>query len=225
MPALKTLFIDLDDTLYPSNSGVWPAISERIDLYLINRLAIGPQKAQDLRRRYRRSFGTTLAGLMADHEIDPADYLQFVHDVPIERYVKADPALAYGLAGLPHAKWVFTNASRRHAQRVLAALGLAGTFQGVIAIEDLDYRNKPDLVAYRRALKLAGAVSSAGCLLADDRWQNLKPARQLGMHTVLVGHRSPDQEGVDHWIDQIGLLPSVVQDLTRLNGRSHARRT
>ncbi|HEX9795663.1 MAG TPA: pyrimidine 5'-nucleotidase [Anaerolineales bacterium] len=220
----EILFLDLDDTLYPSDSGVWPAISERINRYLIENLHIGAGQAEQLRRHYFRSFGTTLAGLMADHDIQPADYLTFVHDVPIEALIQPDPALTAALESLPQPKWIFTNASRQHAARVLAALGLTDAMQGIIAIEDLQYRNKPDLVAYRRAMTLAQAAEAAGCLLVDDRWQNLVPARRLGMRTVWVGPRAADHEGVDHWIQHVGQLPRILDDLGHANGRLDAGR-
>jgi putative hydrolase of the HAD superfamily len=75
MPAAyRTLFLDLDDTLYPPDSGVWEAISSRILGFMIEWLSFSEARAQAVRKQYVERYGTTLKGLMLDHAVDPQEY-------------------------------------------------------------------------------------------------------------------------------------------------------
>lgn len=216
MNKVDTLFFDLDDTLYPRGNGIWSLISERITRYMIERVGLSPEQAQEHRRRYYRSFGTSLSGLMVEFNVDPKDYLGFVHDIPLERHLAADAKLQRMLAGLPHTMFVFTNASEAHARRVTNLLSIEQFFDGLIGIEALGMINKPDLRAYARALELAGSPHPARCLFVDDRSSNLLPARQLGMRTVLVGPYSGQAAGADYRIDTIYDLVAAVPELTEV---------
>ena len=80
----STLFFDLDDTLYPNNTGLWEAIRERMALYMSERLGLPREQVQTLRKTYFQTYGTTLRGLQLHHEVDVDDYLAFVHDLPLE---------------------------------------------------------------------------------------------------------------------------------------------
>ena len=210
---IERLFFDLDDTLYPSNNGVWQEISKRITQYMIDRVGLTKSEAEDRRRRYYRQFGTSLTGLMTDHQINADDYLEFVHDIPLDRYLSKNKALEDLLASLPQPKAVFTNASRGHAQRVLSQLGVENHFDRIIAIEDTGLVNKPELRAYTRALELVGLSDGQSSLFADDRPENLKPAAGLGMTTVLVNRRNYPQDYIDYQVPTITQLPRVIPEL------------
>ncbi len=209
----STLLFDLDDTLYPHDNGVWRAISGRISAYMQQRIGLSSAETRRLRSRYARSFGTTLTGLMADYEVDPADYLGFVHDIPLDSYIQPDEELRSMLSALPQTKAVFTNASRAHAERALELLGVADLIDHLIAIETLDLVNKPELAAYTRALGYLGRPEPDTCLLADDRAMNLTPASKLGMTTVLVDRDGYTGDGVDYAIARIHDLPRTVPKL------------
>lgn len=217
---IRHLLFDLDDTLYPADSGVWPAISQRISEYMRTQLGMAPAEIREARTHYARSFGTTLSGLIADYGVDPEGYLDFVHNVSAQDLIPADAALRALLDGLPQQKAVFTNASRRHAIRVLRALGVADQFETVIAIEDLELVNKPELGAYTRALRAIGQPDPTECLFVDDRSRNLIPAGRLGMTTVLVGERGELRDGIDHSIARVHDLTNAVPDLLK-HGDSH----
>ena len=58
-----------------------------------NRTGVDQAEANRLRQHYWKSYGTTLAGLMREHGIDPAPYLQDVHDIDFT-VLPADPDLA-----------------------------------------------------------------------------------------------------------------------------------
>ncbi|MGD8813243.1 MAG: hypothetical protein PVI78_02070, partial [Anaerolineales bacterium] len=125
MRRFSTLLIDLDDTLYPSNNGIWEAIGDRINLYMRVRHGIQADRVRQLRDEYLRNYGTTLHGLMTNHGTDPHDYLNFVHDIPLEEYLQSNPALKSLLRRLPQRRVIFTNASHGHVQRVLKRLDIA----------------------------------------------------------------------------------------------------
>ena len=82
-----TIFFDLDDTLYPSSSGLWPAIKERMNSYMDERMHIPRDEIPRLREKYFREYGTTLRGLQANHKVDVQDYLAYVHDLPLKDYL------------------------------------------------------------------------------------------------------------------------------------------
>jgi putative hydrolase of the HAD superfamily len=204
---LHYALFDLDNTLYPPECGLWEAIGERINLYLTERLRLPPAEAASLRRRYFQTFGTTLNGLRLEYAIDPLDYLGFVHDLPLAKYLQPRPALDAMLARLPQVKVIFTNADAPHARRVLEHLGIRHHFTDIIDILTLNFVNKPDQLAYQRAVELIAAPPSE-CLFVEDTAQNLLPAHDLGMRTVLLGPPSAER-GIDHQISHILELEAV----------------
>ncbi|MEW6568703.1 MAG: pyrimidine 5'-nucleotidase [Chloroflexota bacterium] len=223
MSRLHTVLFDLDDTLYPSSSGVWQAIGERINEYMHLRVGIEPERVPILREQYFRTFGTTLNGLVAIHHIDPEDYLEYVHDLPLEDSLQPDPDLQAMLESLPQRRVVFTNASRGHAERVLNRLGVHQAIDAIVDILTLNLCNKPRPEAYRRALEIVGEPDPQACVAVDDLLANLQTAKRLGMITVLVGNRHRD-ESVDHRIARAADLTRAVPDLLQpplLDSRSH----
>lgn len=214
MPALRTLLLDLDDTLYPAGNGLWEAIGDRINEFIVARLGLSPEAASALRERYFREYGTSLNGLRKNHAIDPHDYLAYVHDVPLGSFLSPDPGLRSMLERLSVVPAIFTNADRGHAARVLNRLGVADLVGPVIDIEALDWINKPDPGAYRRALQLCGEVDPKACLVVDDQARNLTPASALGMRTVLVGRTRP-VDGQHPWIATVHGLPETVPEIFR----------
>jgi putative hydrolase of the HAD superfamily len=212
MSNFRILFLDLDDTLYPSDCGLWRAIGDRIIDFMTDRLDISVGRADELRKEYFRAYGTTLNGLRIHHHVDPLDYLHFVHDVPIDVFIQPDPELYEMLTNIAAKRVIFTNASRDHAERVLQRLGIEEQIDQVIDIITLDYHNKPNPSAYTRALSLAGEEDPTACVLVDDRSRNLIPGGAMGMTTVLVGEEAIDPH-IDFHINLITQLTLTVPGL------------
>ena len=187
-----TLFIDLDGTLYPAGNGMWELIAQRMNEYIHHHLQIPLEQVPELRRSYYQEYGTTLRGLQAHYDIDAEGYLAYVHDVPIAEYLQPDAELRGMLASLPQAKWVMTNSDHRHAGRVLDALGVRDLFEGVIDVWATGFVPKPDPSVYRQALAAAGEPAPGSCVLVDDIPKNLRPAQEMGLTTVLVGDKTPE---------------------------------
>ena len=182
---LEFAIFDLDNTLYPHDAGLLTEIGRRIQLWLSEHMGLTEKAAQQMRRDYFRRYGTTLGGLVAEHDTDVHAYLTFVHDIPVETYLRPNPALATMLASLPLRRAIYTNATVEYSQRVLRTLEVTEYFEHIIGIEQVDLRNKPYHDAYERALTLLGARGPA-CLMVEDSARNLVPAKTLGMTTILV---------------------------------------
>ena len=212
----STLFFDLDDTIYPSTSGLWPAIRERMGRYMWERLNLPKEDVPHLRKFYFETYGTTLRGLQIHHGVDANDYLAYVHDLPLNAYIHRDPPLKEMIKSLPQSKWIFTNADDMHARRVLAELDLTDCFYGIIDVRAIQFACKPEVVAYQRAMALAGEPEPSNCVLLDDSPRNLGPARQLGFFTILVGTNAADASACLSLASLIE-LPSAMPELW--NGR------
>jgi putative hydrolase of the HAD superfamily len=181
----KHIIFDLDDTLYPRGNGLMGEVGRRIQLWLCENMDLGWEEAIVLRRKYFERYGTTLGGLIEEHDIDAHDYLVYVHDIPLEEYVGPNPALDGMLAKIPLRRAVYTNATAEYAWRVLKVLGVSEHFEDVIGIEDVGLLNKPYQAAYERVLVRLDAWGPE-CIMVEDSARNLNPAKSLGMTTVLV---------------------------------------
>jgi putative hydrolase of the HAD superfamily len=213
---LEYLVFDLDETIYPRGSGLMQAVSERISLYMIERIKMAPEIVPRLRHDYWEKYGTTSRGLQLLHGLDMDDYMQYVHDVPLSDYIGRDPALDAALRSLPQRKVIFTNATAAHAQAVLGVVGVAHHFEAVFDVYFAGNQGKPALGSYRRLLD-ALDVPGHRCLMAEDTARNLRPARQLGMTTVLVAPLpGGDVDGADYVIDRAADITRVVADLGRV---------
>lgn len=207
---IHTILFDLDETLYPPEAGVMRQIGERITLYVQARLSLATDEALAVRRRYFQEYGTTMRGLQINYGIDPDEYLAYVHQIPLEQYLHPNERLDKVLQNIPQEKIIFTNASREHAERVLALLGIRRHFSRIVDIRDVGYESKPQPDAYERICRILG-VRAEECLIVEDNLRNLLPAKALGMTTVLVrnGHTEPE-DGVDWVIEQIEEIGTVV---------------
>ena len=208
-----TLLFDLDDTLYPPATGLWEAIGRRITIYMTERMGFPPEQVVSIREKYFREFGTTLRGLQANHNVDMDDYLAFVHDVPLDRYIHPDPGVYAAIAGIPARKFIFTNADTNHARRVLDAVGLQGLFEGIIDVHSMAPFCKPMTEAFELALKAAGNPERKTCVLLDDQMRITRAARSLGMYTILVGKDTPGDDAdaaLLHLTDLPGLLDGRI---------------
>jgi putative hydrolase of the HAD superfamily len=206
LPHIHCLLFDLDDTLYEQSNGVWDMIRARINQYLVEEMRFPPEEVPALRHRLWQQYGTTLRGLQEEYAVDMDAYLDYVHDIPLERVLKPNPDLDRTLHQFPQQKIIFTNASASHARRVVQALKIEGHFSEIVDIYAMHPFCKPQIEAFQKALAVIDEKPKA-CLLIDDSPQNLNTARNLGMSTIAVGRHAHD--GSPH-IDTILDLPEVV---------------
>lgn len=201
---VRSWIFDLDDTLYPPESRFMGLIQKRINDYMVRTVALPADEAMVVQKGYLRDYGTSLAGLMAHYQIDPADFLEEVHDVPLD-LLTPDPGLRAALERLEGPRIVFTNGSKRHAERVTEKLGIADLFDGLFSLEDADLIPKPDPRTFARMTERFG-VDPTQAAFFEDTLRNLPPARAIGMTTVLVGPRAldADTDFADHRAAALG---------------------
>jgi putative hydrolase of the HAD superfamily len=197
---VETWVFDLDNTLYPPEIRLFDQIEAKMTAYVMRALGVERAEADALRSAYWRAHGTTLAGLMAEHALDPAPYLADVHDIDLAQ-VAESPALRDAIAALPGRRIVYTNGSREHARRVTRALGLDGAFDALYGFEDAGHVPKPVAAAFAAVFALDGVEPRRAAMFEDDP-RNLVVPHGLGMRTVLVGPAEPAPH-VDHQTDDL----------------------
>ena len=207
---------DLDNTLYPASTRLFDLIDVRMTAYVGRVMGSDPVEARRVQKSYFRDHGTTLAGLMKHHDVDPKHFLDDVHAIELDR-VAPDETLARGLAALPGRRFVFTNGDADYAGRVLTAIGIGDQFHGLVDIHACDYLPKPDAHGYRLLVERFG-IDPARAVLVEDMAKNLKPAKALGMTTVWVdngsdhGDHDSDPAAIDHVISDVGdWLQTILQ--------------
>ena len=176
---------DLDDTLYPAETRLMDLIRERITGFVMRVTGLDRDEARRTQRAWFEAHGASLPGLLASHDISVAEFLDEIHDVPLDR-IPPDPLLDDVLARLPGRKLVFTNGSAGHAARVLERIGVAHHFEAVFHIESANMLPKPARETYDRMIEVFG-IAPERAVFFEDTERNLQTAAELGMTTVLVG--------------------------------------
>ena len=196
---------DLDNTLYPAESRLFAQIETRMTLFVQQFLGLDENEARQVQKAYYREHGTTLNGLMRINGADPDAYLAFVHDIDLSA-LGADGNLARAMARLPGRRFVFTNGCRKHAGRILDRLALAHLFEELWDIRTIEFRPKPDPLAYRAVLARAGAKPEERAMF-DDIIRNLAPAHDLGCTTVWLKN---DSEWSKQGPEQPQVTPALI---------------
>lgn len=201
---------DLDNTLYPPHFRLFDQIEVRMTAWVMNALGVGKTEADRLRQHYWDSYGTTLAGLMREHDIDPAPYLTDVHDIDFT-VLPTDPDLAARIRALPGRRIVYTNACAPYAHRVLEARGLTGLFDAVYGVEHAGFRPKPERAAFDAIFAQDGIDPTTAAMFEDDP-RNLMAPHQMGMKTVHVAPKALKALHIQHHTDDLaGFLSTLVE--------------
>ena len=188
LSSVRNWIFDLDNTLYSSKINLFAQIDARMTAYVGDLLGVDRDAAYRLQKSYFLDHGTTLAGLMREHRVDPLHFLSYVHDIEMD-VLKTNVPLAAAIAMLPGRKLVFTNGDKPYALKVLDRLGLGASFEAVHDLHAMDLVPKPDPSAYA-GLCAAFDLDPAESLFADDMARNLAPAKAIGMTTLWVDNGS-----------------------------------
>jgi len=198
---VDTWVFDLDNTLYHPRARLFDQVTARIS-DLVMRVTGADRAASDrLRREYWQTYGTTLAGLMAHHGVDPEPYLVEVHDIDLS-VLEPDPDLRDAITRLKGRRIVYTNGSAPYAQRVLAARGLDGLFDAIYGVEHAGYHPKPQPQAFAAVFGRDGLTPARAAMFEDDP-RNLKVPHDLGMRTVLVTPEPQSHAHVHYHTDDL----------------------
>ena len=179
---IETWIFDLDNTLYPAACDLFELIEARMTAYVARLLGCDPVEAQEVQKGFYHEHGATLAGLMANHGVDPSHFLDEVHAIPLDR-LAPDPVLTRAIAALPGRRLVHTNGDAHYAARVLDALELTPLFEAVHDIRAAGFRPKPDPHGYTLLVEAHG-IAPARAAFFEDMARNLAPAKALGLTTI-----------------------------------------
>ncbi|MGO8952148.1 MAG: pyrimidine 5'-nucleotidase [Rhodomicrobium sp.] len=207
---------DLDNTLYPAKCNLFAQIDQRMSAFIQDLLGLDPVAARKVQKDLYYEHGTTLSGLMMQHGVQPEVFMDFVHDIDLTPVAHA-PDLAEAIARLQGRKFIFTNGSARHAERVADKLGVLDKFDGIFDIAAGGYVPKPKPEAFKRFLDFCGGVNCKAAMF-EDLPHNLEAAHALGIVTVLVTSDYYDHPS-QHALKEANALPPYIQfetgDLTR----------
>jgi putative hydrolase of the HAD superfamily len=203
---------DLDNTLYPPAARLFDQIEVRMTAWVMQALGVDEARANHLRALYWRDYGTTLAGLMDIHGVDPGPYLTDVHDISLD-HLRPDPDLAARITALPGRRIVYTNGSRPYALRVLAARGLGDVFDAVYGVEHAGFRPKPERAAFEAIFAVDGVRADKAAMFEDDI-RNLAVPHAMGMRTVHVAPDADPQPHIHHHTGDLTCFLAQITDAT-----------
>ncbi len=208
---LRVWIFDLDNTLYPAECNLFAQVDQRMGEFIANHLGVPFEYARHLQKSYYRQFGTTLAGLMRVHKMQPEPFLDYVHDIDISVVPEA-PALRAAIDRLPGRKLIFTNGSRAHAERVAGKLGILDLFEGITDIASCGYEPKPSAGAFNSMISHHGVAATEAAMF-EDMPQNLEVPHKLGMSTVLV-HSTYMDHPIQRDMRKWSALPEHIHHFT-----------
>ena len=180
----ETWIFDLDNTLYPVSSNLFDQIDKRMCSYIAKFLNTSESEAHKVQKSYFQEHGTSLRGMMENHNMDPIPYLEYVHKIDLSAIIR-DDQMERALDKLPGRKIVFTNAAASYAEKVLERLGIAHHFEDIFDIVAANFIPKPAPIVYQRFVKQY-KIDSENSVMVEDILRNLKPAADMGMKTVWV---------------------------------------
>jgi len=200
---VRDWIFDLDNCLYPASTRLFDLIDQRMGAYIERLLGVDPVEAKRIQKMHFHGSGTTLAGLMKHHDVDPHHFMADVHDIPLDRVIR-DDRLASAIARLPGRKFVHTNGDADYAWRVLDRLGIAAELDHLHDIFAADLRPKPDAHGYEKLLAQFD-IDPKAALMAEDMARNLRPAKALGMTTVWIdnGSERGSHDFEPHYVDVV----------------------
>lgn len=201
------LIFDLDNTLYPKESGLLNQVDQQIDRFISMKLKIPKTKIPVLRKEYWKKYGTTLGGMVACHQIDPDEYINYTYNVKITDYLAPDHSLVEVLEGIKIKKVVFSNSPLNYVEEVLEVLQIRSFFDKVYDIRFCDYLGKPNLSSYLKVLADLGAQGKE-CLFIDDTPINILGAEAAGMDSILLG--SAFVNDIKWRISELSELPALI---------------
>lgn len=198
----ETWIFDLDNTLYPADCNLFAQVDRKMAEFIEDYLGVPMPYAKHLQKSYYRKFGTTLAGLMHVHNMEPTKFLEYVHDIDLTD-VPEHPELADAIDALPGRKLIFTAGSRKHAENVAGKLGVLHLFEDIMDIVDTGFVPKEQAAAYDKFLAKHDVAPTSAAMF-EDMPHNLVAAHMLGMTTTLV-HSSyfdhPIQLKIREWTE------------------------
>ena len=186
---IKYWIFDLDNTLYSGKTKVFEQVDKKMSKYISEKLNVTLEEAKKIQKNYFYKYNTTLNGMIKNHKINPAEFLEFVHDINID-FLKKDERLEEEIKKLKGKKIIFTNGSRKHAVNVTKRIGIDKYFDDIFDIVDSNFIPKPLIEPYKKLVE-KHKIDPKLCVLVEDIARNLKPAYEMGMKTVWIKNDEP----------------------------------
>ena len=186
---IKYWIFDLDNTLYSGKTKVFEQVDKKMSKYISNKLNVTIEDAKKIQKNYFHEYNTTLNGMIKNHNVDPNEFLEFVHDIDIN-FLNKDIKLSEELKKLNGKKIIFTNGSRKHAINVTQKIGIDQYFDDVFDIVDSKFIPKPAMEPYKKLVE-KHKIDPNLCAFVEDIARNLKPAYEMGMKTVWIENDEP----------------------------------
>ena len=183
--SFQNWIFDLDNTIYDINLGLFKKISNRITDFIMSKYSLDIDQAKKIQKEYYLKYGLTLRGLIVEKKLEPEEFLDYVHDVEHPELKKNDQLISK-IRILEGKKIIFTNATSKHAKKILKILELEHDFDQIIDIKDLEYIPKPDKRSYKKLLECLNLNKENlnKTIFVEDTVKNLIPAKELGITTV-----------------------------------------
>ena len=181
---ISTWIFDLDNTLYSADSGIFQQVHTLMSKFVSTHLNIDIKKAKELQRKYYRQHGTTLRGMMDNHNVDPDHFLSEVHQLDYS-IVGPNFKLNRELKKLKGRKIIYTNANRQHANDILIRLELTNMFDEIFDIKTANYIPKPEASPYEQIISEFN-IDPITTIMFDDIAKNLVPAKNVGFASVWI---------------------------------------
>ena len=214
---IKYWLFDLDNTLYSGQTKVFSEVDKRMSSFISEKLKIDIIEAKKMQKEYFYEYGTTLSGLMQKKNIDPNEFLEFVHDIDIS-WLPKDKLLREELIKIKEKKYIFSNGSHAHIRNVTNQLGIDDLFDGAFDITDANFLPKPRIEPYKKLIQKF-KLDPNKSILIEDIAHNLEQAKNLGMKTCWLENdetfakKDADKPYIDYKINN---LPSFLQKINVL---------
>ena len=204
---------DLDNTIYDPESKIFDQIDLRMKKFISSRLNISQEKAFKIQKKFYKEYGTTLSGLMKHYQIQPDEFLKFVHDVDLSKLKKCS-SLFNEIKQLPGRKMIYTNGDQDYAKKVLNSLGVESLFEYILDITKSKYIPKPSvepLITYLKKNK----IKTQTCVYFEDLEKNLENAHKYGITTVHIMDKNIKKESHQPYIDY--RFKNILEALNTIN--------
>ncbi len=214
---IKYWIFDLDNTLYSGQTKVFSEVDKKMSTFISEKFDVDLVEAKKIQKEYFYEYGTTLSGLMKRKNVNPNEFLEFVHDIDIS-WLPEDKFLKEELIKIKEKKYIFSNGSHSHIENVTNQLGISGLFDGAFDITDADFIPKPHLNPYKKMIKKF-KLDPKKSILIEDIAHNLEQAKNLGMKTCWLENdeafakKDADKPYIDYKINN---LPSFLQKINVL---------
>jgi len=212
---IKNILFDCDGVLYSDLEAVFGQVSRKMTEYISNKLNVNLKKAKELQTNYFHKYNTSLNGLMIHHEIDPKEFLDFVHDIDLS-FLEKDTALRHELENINLRKFVFTNGSHDHVKHITSTLGIDDQFEGIFDIVDAEYHPKPEAKAFDLMIEKF-KIDPKETLYIEDIAKNLSIGKERGTITAWLinneewGKKESDKEYIDYKIENLTLFLKEIR--------------